>query len=127
MKDTNILSGISVGTVFTFKPDFENPDSYKASNVYENMSKHRTPIMEVTVIPDIYGFKNSFSIEMRFIKEDGEYLKDFEWLEYDLESEEFSDLKDWEIRDLNRVFVETDSSTQFLNYLSKFPNCITIK
>lgn len=107
-----------IGDTFTFTPDVDNLGSFEHSVIYERMEKCNAKSFELTFVENRHGFVNSFSFELRLVKENGDYVNDAEWLEYDLD--EMTDLDDREIRDLKRVFVETDEDTNFLNYLTNY-------
>lgn len=117
------------GNVIYFRPNFDNPDSYEAADFFKEMKRVNATVMELTIVPDEHGFVNSFSVEYRFYKEDGSVVSIAEWT--DMDTTIYDDYEEWEIKDIERwkteANVDVDSSTDFLNYLSRFEDCISIE
>lgn len=105
--------------VFTIPEEIQEDFSFIHSDQYDDMKRMGANSMEFTFIPNIHGFVNTFSYKMRLIKPDGSYVKDWE---YNIEgaTEEDKEL-------FSQDFIETDSRTDFLNYISKFEKYITKK
>ena len=118
------ILNIKIGDRLSWTPDLESPDlqGFKNSNQYYIFEEKGVTSLEIQVVENRHGFKNSLSFEMYAKKSDGSYLSEWEFGYNEEQRKDFAENPqegdEAYINDLkNRPWVETDEDTRWLGYL----------